>query len=267
MIDLFCNSYQVYHAWKLHYLRKILENFYLLQFLLHWHQRFVSCKCIFFVNLKQYLMKTFFHLGMIALLSISVSSCSKSGSDLVSPVQGSSLPVTTAQRSTLPGTTAQSSTLPGTTKITTSKIRGHFGSHNPNDFIYGALQIYPAIVQPYPEPLGNLGSYLHPGDQAVFFVVITLDYANQNMTNPFLNVIDDATGQVLNTYQLFNYAASPTMAVLLPDALADQYVMYAIVNIDNSFANAASTLSLHAEATLPSGTAVADLGQAFSIIP
>ncbi len=198
-------------------------------------------------------MKTIFHLGMIAFLGLSISSCSKSGSDLVT---NSGAQVTNSAQ--------KSSSLPATTQITTSKIRGHYGS-NHNDFVFDAIQIYPSIIQPYPEPLGNSDSYLHPGDVAVFFVTISPDYADQVMTNPFLNAVDDATGQVVNTYQLNTYVNSPFAAVQLPSDLAGQPVMYAVVNIDNSFN--LTTISLHAEATFTNNTGVADLSHAFSITP
>ncbi len=186
-------------------------------------------------------MKPLFRLGIIAFMGLYLASCSKSASDW-------------GDHSSASGN--------NTSNNSNSNGTGHHGSNGTNNIITDAISIYPGILQPDSATLGNGSAVLHVGDRVYFFVVLNPSHINDTLTNPVLTTIDDSIMFPINTYPLYRFPDPNVIDVMLPFALNGQYVMYAVVDIDSSYAN--KSVSLHAEVTLNgTDTGMTDLQSAF----
>src|SRR6185436_14278945 len=137
-------------------------------------------------------MKKLFHLGMIATIVLIVSSCSKSGSDLVT-----------------------------NEKATTTQVAKMIPGNQLNDPIFTSQlsKFYPFINQPEDMAIGDNGAAISTGQLAVFYVTLSPSVANEIPVSATLSTIDDATGQTIETYNLISYRDVGTVDAIVPTEL------------------------------------------------
>ncbi|MBI5858547.1 MAG: hypothetical protein HZB42_12985 [Sphingobacteriales bacterium] len=192
-------------------------------------------------------MKKLFHLGIVSLFIISVSSCSKSADDLAANQQSSSK---------------------------SSKYR------NPNGLLngfapgenaeWGESKFFPFINQPYDLMLGDGdNSILHTdgNEFAAFFVVVSYDYSELPAEQANLILWDDDSNQMINRYQLMTAETAADYGVKVPEDLNGQWVYFAIVPMADLSTGIKTTVSLYSDITTINGTITSQLPQAFMIMP
>lgn len=194
-------------------------------------------------------MKKLFHLGMIALIGLSISSCSKSATDLVAKEQAAKANTESSQQK----------------KTASLKLSNHHV--NRFDPLPYASEIYPYINQPVDMHLGDPNSTLTTGDNTAFYVILSGDIADLTPTSGTLTTSDDATGEVIATYNLIYYKdlGPLTIAVKVPAELSGVPFMVAVVNIDDQYTNRSVSLSSFIQ--FDNGSTSASLNQAFNVIP
>jgi hypothetical protein len=190
-------------------------------------------------------MKKNFHLGMFAIIVVITSSCTKSGSDLVA-------------------NEAQSKS-----KISNSSKMHHInlgsGNLNSGPIISSQLsKFYPFINQPEPMELGDNGAAISSGQVAVFYVVLSPDVANQTPVNATLNTIDDATGQIIESYKLISYNDVAGVDAIVPDELAGTPFMVALVHLSDQYID--KTITLTSDIEFPNAYSPARLERAFTVV-
>lgn len=176
-------------------------------------------------------MKKIFHLGIIAIAALSVSSCSKSGADLLAKEQKDQA--------------AQQNQSMQQKKITFLNTRNHHA--NGADIWLDASKIYPFINQPLEMQLGTPDSKITTGQIAVFYVILSDDVANLTPTTAVLNLSDDATGQVIATYNLISYRDVGTVDAFVPAELANVPFMCALVSLDDQYIDKSISLNSYIE--------------------
>ncbi len=192
-------------------------------------------------------MKKLFHPGIIAIMALSVYSCSKSSNDLKAKEQ---TPVPKNQ-------SMQEK------KTAFVNLRNHHT--NDVDIWLDAAKFYPFINQPVDMQLGTPDATLATGQTAVFYIILSDDVANLTATSATLSTSDDATGDVIATYNLISYKDLGTVdAIVVPAELANVPFMCAIVNLNDQYTNKSISLSSHIEFN-NIGTG-ANLSQAFNVI-
>lgn len=176
-------------------------------------------------------MKKIFHLGIIAIAILSLSSCSKSGADLLANTQDEK--------------TAQQNQSLQQKKISFLNNRNHH--FNPANIWLDASKFYPFINQPYEMQLGNPDSKIVQGQLAVFYIVLTDEAANLTPTTAVLNLSDDETGQVIATCNLISYKNIGTVDAFVPAELVNIPFMCALVNIDSEYVDKTISLNSYIE--------------------
>ncbi len=193
-------------------------------------------------------MKKLFHFGIIALMALVATSCSKSSTDTVAKDQATAAKNQSLLRE----------------KITFLNTRNHHA--NAANIWLDASKIYPYINQPFDMKLGNPDAVLTTGQTAVFYIILSEEVANLTTSSATLTASDDATGDVVGTYNLISYRDLGTVdAVVVPAELANVPFMCAIVNLNDQYTN--KTISLSSYIQFDIGTTGANLSQAISVIP
>ena len=182
-------------------------------------------------------MKKIFHLGIIALTVITVSSCSKSADDLVA-----------------------------NEKATTTQAAKMIPGKQLSDPIFSSQlsKFYPAINQPEEMELGDNGAAISSGQIAVFYVILSPDVANEIPVTATLNTIDDATGQTIETYKLISYRDAGTVDAIIPEELVGTPFMLALVYLDNNL-YIDKTITLSSEIQFNNAYSPARLERAFTV--
>jgi hypothetical protein len=183
-------------------------------------------------------MKKIFHPGMIASLVLIVSSCSKSGSDLVAKEKAADTPVTTMKQVNQPSD-------PG--------ITSQFS------------KFYPFINQPTEMQLGDYSSAISTGQIAVFYVQLSPDVANETPLTATLSTVDAATGQTIETFNLISYKDVGTVDAFVPAELVGTPFMVALVNLGSQYTDKMITLT--SDIQFNNGFSPARLDRAFTVIP
>jgi hypothetical protein len=183
-------------------------------------------------------MKKLFHLGMIAGIFFSLSSCSKSAGDLVS-----------------------------NEKATTSQVAKMIPGNQLSDPIFTSQlsKFYPFINQPEEMELGDNGAAISSGQIAVFYVILSPDVANEIPVSATLSTIDDATGMQIETYNLISYRDVSTVDVIVPEDLVGTPFMLALVYLDNNL-YLDKTITLSSDILFNNAYTPARLERAFTVV-
>ena len=184
-------------------------------------------------------MKKLFHPGIIALLVITISSCSKSAGDMVAIDQ-------------------ENATNPRDAKMAP-------GSQLNDPIITSQLsKFYPSIVQPFPLDLGDNGATINYDQIAVFFVTLSPDVANEIPVSATLTTYDDATGDAIETFKLISYLDIGTVDAIVPEDLLGTPFMVALVYLGNQYLD--KTITLTSEIEFNNAYSPARLDRAFTVI-
>jgi hypothetical protein len=181
-------------------------------------------------------MKKLFHPGIIAILVITVASCSKSSTELIAKDKTSK-------------------------SEQASPSQGKF-SPSPNNNVPGMSDFYRLIYQPVKMELGQPGSNLSVGEFAVFYVELDPAFANDPASSAILTTRDDDTGDDIQTYDLISYKFAGSYEIKVPDALQKKPFMFAIVELDDQYTD--KSVALHSEITVNNATSVAQIDHAFN---
>jgi len=190
-------------------------------------------------------MKKLFHLGMIAGIFFSLSSCSKSAGDLVAN---------------------EKSVKTGMDQITGK----HLVTLNPRNlqtdpiFTSQLSKFYPFINQPYDLELGDNGATLNSGELAVFYVILSDLVMNETPVSATLSMIDDATGQTIETFNLISYRDVGTVDAIVPIGLETTPFMVALVNLGSQYID--KTVTLASDIQFANAYTPARLERAFTVI-
>ena len=184
-------------------------------------------------------MKKLFHPGIIALLVIAISSCSKSAGDMVAVEQENAINPKNAGMS--PGNQLNN-------PIITSQLS----------------QFYRSIVQPFPLEIGDNGATINVDQIAGFFVTLSPDVANQIPVSATLTTYDDATGDAIETYRLISYMDIGTIDAIVPEDLVGTPFMVALVYLGNQYLD--KTITLTSEIEFTNAYSPARLDRAFTVI-
>ncbi len=187
-------------------------------------------------------MKKLFHPGIyaiIASIAITVASCSKSANDIVITEQ--------SVKKELPSM-----------KMGKQAI-------SPSIMVEEGSKFYSMINQPYEFKLGVPGSYLPQGSIAVFYVILSAEFAKDPPSSATLNLMDDETGDVIDKYELISKEAAGEYNITVPVELAGYPFLVGIVELNEPYNN--RTIALHSEITVSGNTTVAHFGTAFSVMP
>ncbi len=183
-------------------------------------------------------MKRTFYPGLIAGIVLVLSACSKSAGDLVAKEKNSA---------------AQ-----------TAKMNPVNQQNNPI-FASQFSKFYPFINQPEEMEIGDNGAAIASGQIAVFYVVLAPEVANEIPVTATLSTIDDATGDIIETYNLISYRDAGTVDANIPEALVGTPFMFAMVNLGSNYIDKTVTLSSYIE--FNNAYSPARLERAFTVTP
>ena len=183
-------------------------------------------------------MKKLFHIGMIASIVLIVSSCSKSAGDLAANEKTANAKLT--------------------------KLNSGNQSSGPI-FTSQLSKFYPFINQPEEMELGDNGAAISAGQVAVFYVILSPDVANEIPVSATFNTIDDATGEVIETYNLISYRDVGTVDVIVPVELEGTAFMFVLVTLSDQYLD--KTITLSSEIQFNNAYSPARLERAFTVIP
>lgn len=190
-------------------------------------------------------MKKLFHLGIVALIAITVVSCSKSAADLTANENSNA----------------------------EMNYSGKKGISSPNQgngpsapiFNEPWSKFYPFINQPIDYELGSDdGTALYTGQIAVFYIVLSDEMAEKQFESAKLTTTDSETGMAIGSYDLISYSNSGMVDILIPEALEGKYFMFAIVPLDLEYTDRTVTLSSYLEYN--GSFSSAQIDRAFSVI-
>ncbi|HWR33487.1 MAG TPA: hypothetical protein VN451_08180 [Chitinophagaceae bacterium] len=176
-------------------------------------------------------MKKIFHLGIIAITALSVSSCTKSGADLLAKEQ--------KEKDVQQNQSLQQK------KISFLGTRNHH-VNNANIWL-DASKIYPFINQPLEMQLGNPDSKITQGQIAVFYIVLSDDVADLIPTTAVLNLSDDETGDIISTHNLISYKDVGVIDAFVPAELVNIPFMCALVPLDSRHIDKTISLNSYIE--------------------
>jgi hypothetical protein len=185
-------------------------------------------------------MKKLVHLGIVAILAITVSSCSKSTNELVVTEKES----------------IKASRLPN------QGMNSTFASEN---FVDGMTKFFPFINQPFDLELANPDSYLQEGEFPVIYVRLAPAFAIDPPGEATLTTSDDGTGLDIQAYSLISYTEADSYGLKIPEGLNGQPFMFAIVELTPVYSG--KVVALHSEITVNGETSVSQLDHAFTVIP
>lgn len=207
-------------------------------------------------------MKKLFHLAIIGLMVLSVTSCSKSASDLLPNQEANATQKGNATTEKQNGQTA--------------KVGDPVTVGNPNiapEVAFdGPAAIYPIINQPHNMFLGTAKhSTLHSGNgsEVVFYVLVDPSYILPTTTGE-LTLRESNNGAFIKNFNLISYQDAANYGIEVPDDLANKTYYFAIVNIDVFADYADKYISLHADFdanTLSVGSFGAKMGKALIYTP
>ena len=187
-------------------------------------------------------MKNQCHLFLIAIIAISVASCSKSTNDLV------------AYQNELKKETPKELARPAQGKNPT--IEGEISEAS------GSF-VFPVITEPTIYKLGDMNSNLNSGTTAVFYVRLTGAFANDPASSATLTTIDTDYDIDIMSYNLYPAADAVTYGVLVPIELVGQPFMFAIVELDAQYIE--KKVSLRSEVIVNESTTMAWFNEAFIV--
>ena len=184
-------------------------------------------------------MKKLFYLGIIALTVITVSSCSKSAGDLAANEK--------------------------TTNAKLAKMNN--GNQSSGPIISSQLsKFYPFINQPEYMEIGDNGAAISAGQVAVFYVTLDPSVANEIPLSATLNTIDDATGQIIETFNLISYRDVGTVDAIVPAELEGTPFMVALVPLSDLL-YLDKTITLSSDIWFNNAYSPARMERAFTVIP
>lgn len=184
-------------------------------------------------------MKKLFHLSIIALLAITVTSCSKSSNDLAA-----------------------------NGKTTAVKGLGmQIGNSDYGTILDNETEIYNFINQPSELELGvperSFISASAGYEFAVFYVIVSPDYINEPMKTATLTTADNSTGEIIATYDLINSSEANNYGVIVPDELNRVSSMFAVVRLVDLAEHLNAPINLYSEIVTEKGTLISRMGGAF----
>src|SRR5258705_6264500 len=137
-------------------------------------------------------MKKLIHLGVFAIIAITVSSCSKSTNDLVAKE-----------------------------KETPALPKHDMNPTSPDDYSHAWSSIYSFINQPVTLKLGDPDNNLFTGDIVVFYVLLADDGAVDEASNATLTLMDYyKENEYIQGYPFIRGAEADSYGVLVPEDLA-----------------------------------------------
>ena len=187
-------------------------------------------------------MKKLFHLGIIALFAFTVSSCSKSATNLAPNEQ--QVPVNSSKA-----------------KAGSSQKVAH---HTSPFFQLEDSKFYPFINEPYDMPLGDAGSVMGTGEYTFFYVLISPDISILTPDVATLTTTDVATGGPIQTYNLISYKDAGSVDAKIPEELIGTTFMFAYVLMDDRYTDIMISLSSYIE--INGAFTIAQLPRAFSVV-
>ena len=177
-------------------------------------------------------MKKLIHLGMFAIIAITVSSCSKSTNDLV-------------------------------VKETSQSPKHDMNPILPVDYSHEWSSIYSAINQPITLQLGDPDNNLFTGDIVVFYVLLADDGAVDEASNATLNLMDYYTSGYIQSYPFIPGSETEAYGVIVPEDLAGRSFMFSVVELDDRYTD--KTITLRSDINLNEITTAAKLDHAFTV--
>jgi len=183
-------------------------------------------------------MKKFIHLGIIACIALTISSCSKSANDMVINQKES-----------------KAESKKGSETESALQVQGM----SPD----GQSAILPFIVQPFELKLGDMTRELPTGSTGVFYVTLSGSFANDPPSAATFTLKDDNTGDEIETYTLIPSDEAESYGIVVPDKLVGQKFMFAIVDLGELYNDKA--VALHSEITVNGSTSIAQFDHAFSV--
>lgn len=194
-------------------------------------------------------MKKLFHLGIVALFAITVSSCSKSTNDLV----------------------ANQKDEPSNALTRGKNSKGLLNGYKPSEAgEWGDSKFFPFVIQPHELMLGDPdNSILHTdgNEYVVFFVLISYNYSEIPAETASLTLYDDMNNEIINMYDLITVENASGYGVKVPEDLSGQEVYFAMVPMSDLVGHMNNTVSLFSDITTAKGTTNAQLTQAFRPMP
>lgn len=190
-------------------------------------------------------MKKLIHLSVIAFFAIGITSCSKSANDLEPNEKAASI----------------KDAAPSSTQIAGS---------NYGTIIETETEIYNYINQPGEIELGVPGTSIikeGDGEFAVFYVMVSPDYINEEMKQATLSTANSVTGEIIYSYELINTRYAESYGVNVPERLRDLPAMFAVVNLKEGLAeNANVPINLYSAIVNEKGTLVSKMSEAFTYV-
>lgn len=178
-------------------------------------------------------MKTLFHFGAFILLTCTFTACSKSSNELPAPGGDQ-------QRMSRSRDAANSSEM--------------------------WTKVVPEIMEPRATALGNPGSYLYDGDQAVFFVLISAETSSDIYSGSIL-FRDEATGNVIQTYTMLPDTDPLASGLVLPETITQNGFRYLFVQVPIDLQYAGMTVAIETTVQQPTGeTSQTSLPSAFTVL-
>ena len=179
-------------------------------------------------------MKKLIHLGMFAIITFTVSSCSKSTNDLVAKE-----------------------------KEIAASPKHEMNPNSPDDYSHGWSSIYRFINQPVTLELGNPDNNLFTGDIVVFYVLLADDAAVGEASNATLTLTDYYNEQYIQSYPFIPGPEAESYGVLVPEELAGRSFMFSVVELDSRYTD--KTITLRSDINLNEMTTAAKLDHAFTV--
>lgn len=190
-------------------------------------------------------MKKLFHLGALAFIVISISSCSKSTNELVQP----------------------NSNLTIEKNFLTSHSKRSLTSHPSS--IWGISSFYPAINQPVSIPLGDPANSIiyddGSGQNAVFYVLVD-DPAGALPNAGILQLTDETTGVTTPLYKMLSNDFVGYYPVTPPVELDGKFYLFGIVPLSDINSFNGHKVTLYAEQYVGGATYATQLSDAFTYI-
>lgn len=195
-------------------------------------------------------MKKLFHLGMLALFTITVSSCSKSANDL-SPNR---------QKNEVNNVSSKFRNPSG------GLLNGYAAASS-----WAESKFYPQIHQPYDLALGdpdnsvlNIEGY----EFVAVFVVVSYNINEVPIDAAQLTAVNNVTGELVGKYQLLPGAEASNFGVKMSEELDAQFTYFGVIPMSDLANHIKNTVSLYSDITSAEGTTItAILENAFLVMP
>jgi hypothetical protein len=118
-------------------------------------------------------------------------------------------------------------------------------------------------MEPAPMELGTANSTIYLGETAKFFVPYSI--VNEQIVNATMTMVDDATGEVVGTYDMLPSTDESAALLSLPEGMsADQPFYFVSFTAGNEYFG--KTISLHSKVTGQSSKSNVSLAAAFQVM-